>query len=205
MAFVPAPGIAEVQVRATYSGQQVMNRIMVDVLHTPTQGDLNTITAAVGAWWVGNVKALVAPTVSLREVYAKTLEVANGPQATFSSGLPDAGTATGGGLPNSTSLAVSLRTGLTGRSARGRWFWYGFTEGQVTDNTVDSGVATSIVACIDNLLSTITGLSSVPVIVSYISGGAPRVGGPVYFPITDALLVDPIVDSQRRRLPGRGS
>lgn len=205
MPFVPAPGIAEVQVRATYDGQQVMNRIMVDVLHTPTQGDLDTITAAVAAWWIGNVKALVAPTVSLRQVYARSLEVANGPESTFSAGLPSPGTAGGGGLPNSVALAVSLRTGLTGRSARGRWFWYGFTESQVTDSTVDTGVAVSIVAAIDNLLSVITGLSSQPVIVSYVTNNAPRPGGPVYFVINDALLVDQVVDSQRRRLPGRGS
>jgi len=51
----------------------------------------------------------------------------------------------------------------------------------------------------------IAGLSHFWVIASYFQNGAPRVGGPVYFVVDQIVFVDGIVDSQRRRLPGRGT
>jgi len=138
--------------------------------------------------------------MELRQVHCMSIAEVNGPQATFSAGLPLAGTSGQPSVPNNVSFCVSLRTGLTGRSARGRWFWAGLGEGQVTGNNVDTGVATAIVAAIDALLNTITAIGGSPVIVSYNSGGGPRPGGPVKFVINDALAVDTIVDSQRGRL-----
>jgi hypothetical protein len=42
-------------------------------------------------------------------------------------------------------------------------------------------------------------------VMSRVSGGVPRPGGPVYYPITTVVSTDDIVDSQRRRKPGNGS
>jgi len=42
-------------------------------------------------------------------------------------------------------------------------------------------------------------------IVSFFSNGILRPGGPVYFPVINALVVDRVVDSMRRRKPGVGS
>jgi len=204
MPFVPAPNVVEVQLRATFDGQQVMNRFHVNVLHEPTEADCIAIAAAVGDWWDTNAQALVATNVVMREIYVKSIAVANGPEATYSAIFPLAGVATGDSLPNNVALAVSLRTGLTGRSARGRWFWYGIVESQVDANTMTSGTITSIDAAITNLLSDIEGLGFNWVIVSFTHDNAPRVGGPVYFIVNNITVVDATVDSQRRRLPGRG-
>lgn len=204
MPFVPAPNIVEVQFRTTWNNEQTMNRVMVDCLTTPTEAIIQDIVTEAGNWWQFNVLALTPPSLVLREVYGKSLETSPGPEATFSSGLPLAGTLGQASMPNNVSIAVSLRTGLTGRSARGRWFWQGLTEGQVADNEVNAGAAVSIVAAIDALVGAISLLGYALVIVSFRSGGVPRPGGPVYFVVNDALLVDTVVDSQRRRLPGRG-
>ncbi len=196
-----APTIIKVSLFQTLNGQPIMNRIHVKVAATnPTAADCATLASAVAGWWTGNVKALVGDQLSLREVHAMSLAEANGPQATFSSGLPSAGTLLAATLPGNVAFCVSLRSGFTGRSARGRWYWAGLTEAQVALNAVDGGTVTSIVAAMDNLISTITGLSASPVVVSYFSGGILRPGGPVYFVINDAIAVDNIVDSQRGRL-----
>jgi hypothetical protein len=206
MPFTAVPATIKVSVFGTMDGQQVMNRFYVSIGATlPSESDCQTIANIVGAWWTGNVQALVPEQVELRLVEARSVAEENGPVATFSAGLPAAGTLVQSLLPNNVSLAVSLRTGLAGRSARGRWFWYGLTEGQVALSEVDAGTAASIVGAMDNLLSDINGASAEIVIVSFFSGGGPRVGGPVKFIVTDMLLVDTVVDSQRRRLPGRGS
>jgi hypothetical protein len=204
MAFVPAPGIVEVQFRQLLDGQRTMNRIHVDMLGTPVASDILQLIGDCAQWWVDNVAPLVAATCILREVYGKSLETEPGPEATFSAGLPQAGASGSPGLPNNVSLAMSLRSNQTGRSARGRWFWQGFTEDGVVGSLVNSGHVSSIDAALTALKGTIDADGWVWVIVSYNTAGAPRVGGPVYFPVLDVLAVDTVVDSQRRRLPGRG-
>lgn len=201
MAFVPAPNIVKIAWFYTLNGEPAMNRLHVNLLTAePTAGDCATLAAAAADWWVTTAAPLVSVNMSLREVQAVSLAVQNGPQATFSAGLPQVGAVGGDSLPGNVAFCISLRTGLSGRSARGRWFWGGLAEGQVTANVVNSGVVTSIVSAIDGLINAIEALSAIPTIVSYVSNNAPRVGGPVYFNITDALAVDAIVDSQRGRL-----
>lgn len=205
MSFVPAPNIVELQFRQTFDLQRTMNRIHINVLTVPTEAICQSIATAGAVWWTNNVAPLVPPELQLREVYCKSLAVENGPQATFSSGFPAPGALGQPALPNSVSIAASLRTGLTGRSARGRWFWQGLTENQVTGNEVAAGTLTSIDAALTNLKAAIAGLGYAWVIVSFFSGGGPRPGGPVYFLVSDILFIDSVVDSQRRRLPGRGN
>lgn len=205
MPFVPAPNIIEVQFRQTFALQQTMNRIHVNVLTVPTEAICQSVATACAVWWTNNVDSIVTSQLALREVYVKSLAVENGPQASFSSGFPAAGTLADDPLPNSVSIAASLRTGLTGRSARGRWFWQGLTESQVTGNVVTTGSLGDIDAALTALRATIVGLGYLWVIVSFISGGVPRVGGPVYFVVNDILFTDSVVDSQRNRLPGRGN
>ena len=183
-----------------------MNRIHISTpASLPSAGDCTTIAANLDTWFQGNVIPLVSDAMEIRQIEVVSIAEQNGPQATFSSGYPIPGTINTPILPNNVALCVSLRSGLTGRSARGRWYWCGLTESQVAASAVDGGVVTSIVAAMDALISTIASLSSNVVIVSYESNGIPRPGGPVKFIVTDALAVDNTVDSQRRRLPGRGA
>lgn len=204
MPFVPAPLLAEVQFRTTLSGEQTMNRIHVDMLEAPDATNLAELALTCADVWTGNISAITPPELVLREVYVKSLAEQPGPEATFSATLPAAGTLGQPPLPNNVTIAVSLRSGNTGRSARGRWYWQGLTEGQVTGNQVADGTQNAIDAALTNLRLAIAGIDRQWVIASFFSGGGPRPGGPVYFPVTDILLVDGVIDSQRRRLPGRG-
>lgn len=204
MAFVPAPNIVEVQFRYTLDGERAMNRIHVNVGATPSSGTIGPLLAECADWWDGNVKTLVPPEMALREVYGKSLEEAAAPEGTVSAGMPILGTFSGNLLPNNVSLAVSLRSGFTGRSSRGRWFWCGLSESQVTGSLVAGGTVSSIDAALTNLKSLIDGLGHTWVVVSYRENNAPRVGGPIYNVVETITIVDSIVDSQRRRLPGRG-
>lgn len=201
MAFVPVPATVKCSFFYTLNGEPAMNRFHVSVGATlPSQGDCQTIANNLDTWWQGNVQAIISSSMAIREIECVSIAEENGPQATFSSGYPIAGALSSPSLPGNNALCVSLRSGLTGRSARGRWFWCGLTEGQVTGNVVGTGDVTSILAAMNNLLTTITSLSAQPVIVSYVSGGVPRPGGPVKFIINQAIAVDSTIDSQRGRL-----
>lgn len=204
MPFIAAPNIVELQFRYTLQGERAMNRIHVNVGAVPNAVVMSDLADAALAWWTSNVRTIVSDTLALREVYLKSLHAAIAPEVTITSGLPSSGTMTVPPLPSSVSLAVSLRSNQTGRSARGRWFWCGFAEDQVDGNIVTGGTITSIDAALTNLKNEIDGLGHTWVVVSFFSGGVPRPGGPVYSDVVTIAVVDPVVDSQRRRLPGRG-
>lgn len=205
MAFVPAPNLVSVEFRTTWAGQQCENRINVDLLTAPTAANVAALAVACEQWWEDNVVDITPTNLALREVFVRDQSQLNGFAAVASPTGALPGTLISPSLPNNVTICASIRTLFTGRSARGRWYWQGLTEDQVTDNTVSSGRLTDIDSALTNLASVIANLSHFWVIASYVSGGVPRPGGPVYFVVDQVVFVDSIVDSQRRRLPGRGT
>jgi len=157
-------------------------------------------------WWENNHAGKLSNEVNLRGVVATSMHELNGPQFTYAPDATTTGTGTATPLPNEVSLCVSLRTGARGRSARGRWYMLSVDEGQMQNtNQVTDAHAEACAASLRNLNSIIIGLGYLLVIVSYVSNKVPRPGGPVYFPVTNAIVVDTIVDSMKRRKPGVGS
>jgi len=205
MPFVPAPNIVMVEIRAIMDSQHIENRIMVDVLTEPTPTICSDLAALVGGWVGTSYVNTVTADVTFTEVVATSQHSIDGPQATFSAFADAVGNVAGQAMPNETSLCLSLRTGNRGRSARGRLYMFGIPRSVVNLNTADATYLSGVVGLFETLMSDINGLGWLWVIVSYVSEGAPRPGGPVYFPITEMLFTDPTVDSQQRRKPGVGS
>jgi len=144
--------------------------------------------------------------VGLREVVLTSLHEQNGAQVTYAPDATTTGDLTGVALPNEVSFCVSLRTGNRGRSARGRWYWLSVNQSQmVDDNNLTTQALGDLPGDMNALMAAIEAISFMPVIVSYRTNNAPRVGGPVYFPITNCTAVDSTVDSMKRRKPGVGS
>jgi hypothetical protein len=143
--------------------------------------------------------------VVMRELYLKSLHEENAVEATVGALVTDVGTFAGIPATNQNTLCVSLRSGNTGRSARGRLYWLGLGEDHYAVNTMVAAARDDIVAAVEEMRSVLLGFGYQWSIVSYISGGAPRVGGPVYFNVESVLVTDDTLDSQRRRMPGRGS
>jgi hypothetical protein len=107
-------------------------------------------------------------------------------------------------LPSNVTLAISFRTGFRGRSFRGRAYAVGLTEGQVTGDSVSDAVATAYrehwEAFIASVQTDFPGASLA--IVSRCQDGAWLTTATVT-PV-ETVLVDPTVDSMRKRLKGRG-
>jgi hypothetical protein len=206
MAFVPAPNVVLVELRALLSGEHVENRIHVNCLHEPTSADLVDIATGITNAYTSDWLSLMPTTWVANEIFLRSLHEENAIQLTVPlGGAPWTGTHASPQLPNNCTLCVSLRSSFAGRSARGRLYWQALCEDQVDQNTVvttPAGLITDAVRAIDVEM---TALGFDFCIVSYINNGVPRVGGPVYFSINSVIIVDPIVDSQRRRLPGRGN
>jgi hypothetical protein len=120
-----------------------------------------------------------------------------------------AGTRAGsiGALPSSCALAIKKVTGNLGRSGRGRWYWpLGDTNAiSGSNDTVFGAYVTAILAALSGFqtdIETVLPYATVG-IVSYRTGGAQRSVG-LYQRISGWANTDATVDSQRRRLTGRG-
>lgn len=206
MVFIPALNVAMVSWRYTQSGQQTENRtfFLRDGTISPT--NLAELAEACSDWWVANLRDWSGVHLTLREVYAVDLTTVSSPSATHVETPAPVGVFPGTPLPNNVTLAVSFRTPGRGRSSRGRWFVTGLTEtslsstlGQTVNIVYAAGILDAFVA-----LNAALPAGWTHVVVSFYSGGAARSEG-VVIPITNYLLTDLTIDSQRRRLPGRGA
>ena len=205
MAFVAAPNIIMVEFRQTMASQQIESRIMLDNFAAPDAAALEAAAVAGWNWWENDLAPNLTVDVTLREVVATDMSLIDGAQFTYAPDANTTGALSGPTLPNEVTICLSFRTGNRGRSARGRMFISGLPDNsRDTPNTISTTYASAILASGAALLAAFD-TSPQLVIVSYVSEGAPRPGGPVYFPVSSVVLTDRVVDSQRRRKPGVGA
>lgn len=206
MPFVPAPNIIMVEFRYLYFSQQCENRIMIDNLAAPDATALEDTAILCWNWWETEFAPLTSAAVLLTAVVTTDMSDVNGAQFTYAPDSTTTGEDGGSVLPNEVSFCISLRSGQRGRSARGRWFVAGLPQSAMSGaNNISSTAAGNFVSAMNALIAAISAAGQLFVIVSYRADNAPRPGGPVYFPVSTAVAVDTIVDSQRRRRPGVGS
>lgn len=211
MAFIPVPETAEVRMQYTQANQKIENVFHVRRQGAWTQEDLTSLANIFGQWWISQMKVHVATAVTLRQVLATDISVAGGLSVIGTTGLPAVGSNNTTGFPNNVTWAVKWGTGLAGRSFRGRTYHIGLviTQVDVNDNVVPAELA-AIVGAYDALRTALDNatLGVEMVVVSRYSGvdanhkPIPRVTG-ITTPIS-GVSADPVTDSQRRRLPGRG-
>jgi hypothetical protein len=106
--------------------------------------------------------------------------------------------------PNNVTLAIKFLTAGRGRSARGRNYIVGLHVDAVTNNEVSSAHAAQYVTAYDELRDTSVISVGTHVVVSRFLDGVERTEG-IAQTVTGVTFTDFIVDSQRRRLPGRGN
>lgn len=202
MAFQPAPGIWEADVNMLVDGQICQNTLYFNRNTAPASvpGAL-ALATAIELWWADNYAPLVSSVVRLRDVEVKDLEAQGGPAALVPS------TADGDGaspmMPNNVTWVVKFTTGSTGRSQRGRNYVVGLMEGSVVNNQINELLADQFVAAYQVLLGIATDLNLDWCILSRRAGNAERDVG-LGFKILAVTYTDLTIDSQRRRLPGRG-
>ncbi len=203
MAFQPVNNTAQAEIRMSLHGQSIEN-----VLHFVNADgwsfqELSLLASDLVSWWTSDLAPLLSFELSLREVYVRDLSA----QAALEASSAPSTQATGGvnneSLPANIALCVSLRTGFAGRSYRGRSYVPGIPENQSQYSVFTGSFVTAVVNAY-NILRADSIAGGYPlVVVSRRVGGVARDVG-VATPVTAVIAVDTAVDSQRRRLPGRG-
>lgn len=203
MAFIPTPGVARVAILQSLHAQDVVNTLWFDKtsLGSIEPLDLSDLAIAIGGWWELQIAPLMSTDMSLVSVTATAQDSLIAPSVEEMT--PASGTAVGSALPGSNCITVKFNTAFRGRSARGRNYVSGIREADVIGNVVDADFAADLVTAYNTLVSAPpTGWNWV--LVSHYTELEPREEG-VFFDILSASIVDRNVDSQRRRLTGRGS
>ncbi len=204
MPFVPVPNVAQIDVVYNWDGQIVEN-----VLHykkatgTPSESDLIAITDAISSYFQDHLVPLMSSTLTLLRVVGKLLDIADGLFYVSTAGLPVAGGGGSAPLPNSNSIAYSWRTASAGRSFRGRTFHVGLMEGQIAGNELTSAAVSAIGSAYNGLIGAGVPAGFELVVVSRQHAGVPRLTG-IATEVSAGFFTDNVLDSQRRRLPGRG-
>lgn len=206
MAFHPVPNAAEVAIKATLFGQEVVNTLWAT--KTPgspfTTTDLGELATAVALAWDAGMLQHLSVDYKFVNVTATDKSVDGGLFAISFGDSSVSGGVGSGSLPGGSAFAVKWLTGHTGRSYRGRMFIAGLPESMVSGNEVTSDWALAVRSSANSLLTAVLGADWVPVIVSRRNDGAERTT-PLTTPITIADYTDRAIDSQRRRLAGRGT
>jgi len=202
--FVPVPNTAQINVVYEQDGQEVENVLYYTKTTTPTLEDLGALVDVVNAYIRDTLIPILATTIKLVRTVGVLLDVIDGLQVINTTGLPASGGDANPALPNSVAFCISVRTANRGRSFRGRNYIPGLAEDLVTGNTVHSSTAAGLVSIWDGLTAIAGDDGWARTVVSRVNAGVPRTVG-VATPVTNVLAVDNTVDSQRRRLPGRGA
>lgn len=203
MGFVPLDGAVQAELRFILNGQQVENVLYFYTADGVSVGEMNNLADMLNDWLELHLQPTQASGAVFNELYLTDLTSQTGPTVSNTARNGTIGQMTTSPvLPGNATIAVSFRTNGRGRSARGRNYFIGLAEGNVVGNVVDTGLVTAIEAAYNALL-TVVQFPWTWIVYSRTVDGADRAEG-LAQPVTNAIVVDPYVDSQRRRLTGRG-
>lgn len=213
MPFVPVPNTVELESVFMLDGQivEITNYFFKDAVTTPA--DLAELADAWSVTIKDHLLPFLANSLALLRIVAKVIDAADGIVFVSTLGLPANGLDNSEAVPSNVAATLSFRTGVSGRSFRGRNYLPGIPSAAVAVNTLSTDFTNGVAAAYSAMFDDIEGIGYTPVVVSRYSGftlvdgkkvPTPRVSG-LATAITSHFFVDRTVDSQRRRLPGRGN
>lgn len=203
MTFIPTPNACSVQNIWTLYGERVENQFHVAKTTPFTLADLTALGAALDGTLVdGYASELTADSVH-QEIILTALDSDSAPvfHNTYHAGTHGVGS--NPSLPNNVAFSITSHTAQRGRSYRGRSYVWGFTDEEVTGNSLAAIKADAWVSILTDLLAEVVTFSATAflAVVSTRHNNAPRTAG-VATPIVSFGYHDLFLDSMRRRLPG---
>jgi len=200
MTFQTAPECAEAVVQATFGGKAVNNVFNFWYPGGYDQTKIDNLAVAVDVA-VGNTGLICWNNDVLYEgTLARGLQdiIDLTSTATTNSGPGTAGT---GIMPANVSFVITLRTGFTGRSARGRVYMLPLDAGAFDNiNEVSAAYADLAEDFVEAVVAEAATAGWTLVVLSRISGKAVRPAA-THLTVTQVVARNRISDSQRHRLP----
>lgn len=202
MEFVPAEKCARASLIFSIGTGIAVNTLWVQ--NTAEDWSVPTLATLCGIlrdWWDTNWKSKVTNEVTLNSIVAKDWAVKD----SYAYELPCNIVGTRGNdavLPMNVTAAVKFLTGRAGRSFRGRNFVVGLCKSQVMGDGILTQVRDDILAAYNALQADLSEDTFQHVVVSFQHDKVKLVTGMVT--AVQSYNMDVVLDSQRRRLAGRG-
>jgi len=201
MPFQSAPDCASCAIEATLGSQTIANVLNFHKAGGYNQVDINNLASVIDNEVGANYLGLMNGNVVYSGTHVRGLANLNDIEALDSTSAGP-GTASNPPLPANVSYCVTLRTFLTGRSARGRFFAFPPGAGalQTSPNLVTTTYSGQVVAMIQGFITAAAAVGWNMIVLSRFTGGAPRTTA-TFFLVTSVVARNLIMDSQRGRLP----
>jgi len=205
MAFQPAPGVMRAVMEYLVSGQTMVNVLHVHSDEEIGAGSCEDLAAGLVDWWLNNLQPYVSTDVSLVNVIVRDLSTEFGAFFEHPGSLPAAGELASPVMPGNVTPVVSWSSGLTGRSTRGRTYHIGISETQCVGNLLSGAAQIALEAGYVALIEHVQEVNPEwdLVVLSRVQDGVPLAEAIGYGIINAGI--DLALDSQRRRLSGRGT
>lgn len=205
--FQPVPNTVELTVQGTYDGQLVENKFYAKASETITDVLVAAITQVVADWVSNTFLDTVSNSYSHRRVIGRDLSSEASFEVVDASHAGETGGISGAALPGNASLAVHRDTGLSGKKAKSRVYWPSIPHSALASPDVfGTSYATLVLGAIETLRENIEDEPSATWEYGYPQRilNAVRLTTANFIPVIGHTLTDLFVDSQRRRLEGRG-
>lgn len=202
--YIPVPNTLQANIRFTCAGQRCENVINFDYTGPGFNDACIAVVDAINTVLWPPLRGALSTGLSMVEIYMVDLASESGETRTGTPATPSNGSRSSNPAPLSVTLCVSYRTAQRGRSYRGRSYVVGLAADAINNQNIDEAIAGGVLASFIALRNAAAAADVPMVVVSRRHNNLPRVTG-IATPITSVVLNDTVVDSQRRRLPGRGT
>lgn len=202
---VPAPNnplVAKVILNYASDTRQFQNVFHVSANTPWTLPQLQQLATDFKNWWDLQLSTRSTNDVSLTLVQTRKLDPTDPIGFDFPVIPPIPGDLAAQSVPSNSTLTLSWRTGLAGRRFRGRTYVPAVSANDVsTVDTASSVLVNSLLVAGTQLITSV--LVHGALTVFHAPGAVPSSFDNTFTDVTTAV-VENILDSQRRRLPGRG-
>jgi len=203
MAFQPVQATALIELLYLIDGQHIENTLYFDRANDYTLTNLQALSGDIIAWWEALLAPSLTASISLTGVRATALHDQTGPQFLNTVGLPLPGEIPGASVPNNVAFCLTFRTALIGRSFRGRNYIAGLPESEFNISVLSNTVATTLKNAYSGIPASLNNNDRWIVVSRTVNNVLQETG--LRNAVTSVDFVDLVADSQRRRLPGRGT
>lgn len=204
MEFIPAPKVVQCELTFQVGTTVCENIFNVLCPQEPIAGDMQNIGNVLEAWYLTKYKVLQPQTVQYIRLHMRDM----GSRVSIERDFVPLEAVYGSDivypiLPMNVSVAINLHSAYAGRSARGRIYYVGLKESNVTGDGIDSTFLATVRSNFADLIGDFQAAGYTWVIVSRVADGLPRAQA-VTYPVV-SISTKGVVCSQKRRLSGRGN
>jgi len=201
--FIPVPLVCKLELIYDQNGQVCENVVYVRGGDSWSSSDVQELAEEAIVAWDATLGTITNANTTLTMVRTTSMETFPGPQ--YEAPSAATGAIAGASLPGNVTVATKFSGGVTGRSTRGRAYFVGLAGVDYVGNQLGTGVADLITdAWHDFFAAIFASVHNAPqhVVVSFVEDDLWRSEGLVT--LVTSYSTENNIDSQRRRLTGRG-